>query len=172
MYFKHTILYYKGIASNQVSGKWILCILLLLWDQRKSVSKTVLSSLIMYAYMNSDNCQTLCKIPLHSINLTHLILITFRNYVTSGAFHTWVLVGVHIFTVYRGFEATRPVLGGCLLWWLIDYDWQLLSTSAAKMGSVLLVFRAYNLDSLCVYWFPDGNFKTVSTLCHDVRFWK
>ncbi len=25
----------------------------------------------MYAYMMSDSSQTLCKIPLHSINLTH-----------------------------------------------------------------------------------------------------
>ncbi len=31
--------------------------------------------IIMYAYMMSDSSQTLCKIPLHSINLTHLILM-------------------------------------------------------------------------------------------------
>ncbi len=84
--------------------------------------------------------------------------ITRRNDVISGAFQTWVLVRVHVFTVCSGFEAT---LGGCLLWWLVYYDWQLVSTSAAK-----------NLDSLCVYWFPDDTFKTVSTLCHDGRFWK
>ncbi len=119
----------------------------------------------------------LCFLQLIADDALHLHLhkycegfhITRRNDVTSGAFQTWVLVGVHILTVYPGFEAT---LGGCLLWWSIDYDWQLLSTSAAKTGSVLLVFRDYNFDSMCVYWFPDGNLKTVSTLCHDARFWK
>ncbi len=39
------------------------------------------STVIMYAYMSNmmsdtDSSQTLYKIPLHSINLTHLILMT------------------------------------------------------------------------------------------------